>query len=245
MSVNGRRGLVLGIPVDVAGLGEFADWIDERGRCYVPGDSAEYLATVNLDFLATLPEREWTCGLAEMFKHGCLEQSGRVLEELLANAGSLRDPTSPALARAILDSAGVKAEVVSRDEREGGLRAILNLGHTTAHALESLTGYKRFSHGEAVARGLATALLLSQRLAGLAGPELERLLEAMATMGLPRDTAGASLEDVWEHMKFDKKSEQGAPRFVLLRAPGDPVYGQPVELADFAAVWNEQRERFG
>ena len=217
----------------------------DRGKNMVGAFYQPRFVYFNTQFLSTLPETEWICGLAEMVKHACLDDSGVLLKHLEAHAEQLRDPANPQLRAAVLQSAGFKARIVSQDEREGGLRAVLNLGHTTAHAIESLTGYKRFSHGEAVARGLVTALFLSRRVTGLSDAAVERYLKLFARLGLPGDTAGFSPVQVLDHMRFDKKSVRGIPRFVLLRTPGDPVYGVKIIEADFLAAFAEQAERFG
>lgn len=199
------------------------------------------LVYCNVSMFSTLPEPEWLCGFAEMVKHAFLEQTGSLLEFLEANAERIRD--LEILKRAIKDSAAFKAGIVGQDEQETGLRAILNLGHTTAHALESVTEYKRFSHGQAVARGLVTALLLSKSR-GFSSEQTERMLALMKVLGLPMDTAGFSSRELFEHMKFDKKNSGSEIRFVLLEAAG-PVYGVPVIEAEFRAAWEEQKERFG
>lgn len=199
----------------------------------------------NQSLLASLPESEWICGLAEMFKHGLIEESGRVLTNLRASVGRLRTADSPDLRAAVLDSVAVKAGVVEQDVRENGLRAVLNLGHTTAHAIESATAHRRFSHGAAVSRGLATMLLLSRDVLGLPPGETEDLLAAMESFALPRDTAGLSAAELLEHMRFDKKTVAGVPKFVLLERRGRPIFGQDVSEEQFQQAWSEQAERFG
>ncbi|MEQ9363109.1 MAG: 3-dehydroquinate synthase [Leptospirales bacterium] len=217
----------------------------DRGKNMVGAFYQPRFVYFNTQFLRTLPRREWVCGLAEMVKHACLDETGLLLADLERNGDRLRDPGAPELRKAVLDSAAFKARVVSADEREGGLRAILNLGHTTAHSLESLTDYKRFSHGEAVARGLVTALLLSRRVLGLADAVVERYLKLFESLGLPGDTAGFAPSEVLDHMRFDKKSVRGIPRFVLLEDAGRPRYGIQVPEAEFLAAFAEQAERFG
>ena len=216
----------------------------DRGKNMVGAFYQPRFVYFNTDFLRTLPAREWNCGLAEMVKHGFLESSGRVLEFMEENIAELRDPSSPRLARAVLDSIAVKAWVVERDEKEAGLRAVLNLGHTTAHALESATNYERFSHGEAVSRGLATMLILSRNLLGLPRADEERMMKAMQDLGLPLDTAGLGAGEALAHMKYDKKNVGGRPRFVLLAGLGDPRIGLEVSEDDFTKAFSEQAERF-
>ncbi|MBX7057765.1 MAG: 3-dehydroquinate synthase [Leptospirales bacterium] len=202
------------------------------------------LVYFNQSLLGTLPEREWSCGLSEMCKHACMD-SAEMLSRLAGHASLMRQPASVELRQALIDSVRFKARVVSEDDRENGLRAILNLGHTTAHAIESLAGYGRFLHGEAVARGLVTALLLSMNKVGLPEDEAQRALEAMAALRLPRDCGGLEADALFDHMQFDKKNYGGQVRFVLLQRIGQPLYDQPVTQAEFRAAWAEQGRRFG
>ncbi len=216
-----------------------------RGKNMVGAFHQPRLVYFYLGFLRTLSAPELICGLAEMFKHALLEESGRLLADLEAHAPEARSRDSQFLEQAVTDSIAVKAAVVAMDERELGPRAALNLGHTTAHAIESLTGYVRFSHGEAVSRGLVTMLLLSRDTAGLPEKVVERLLALMERLGLPRDTAGLGPEQVSAHLKYDKKSVDGASRFVLLSNAGAVLLGRHVSQAQFEAAWSEQARRFG
>lgn len=206
----------------------------------------------NLHYLSTLPAREWICGLAEMAKHAFLTDRTEIFDRLLETArqamtheGGFRSLPLSILKDRIKESVSVKAAVVAADETEMGLRASLNLGHTTAHAIESLLQYKGMTHGEAVSRGLVTALLLSRDLEGLPAEQCEAMFELMQGLGLPLDTAGFAATDLLEHMKFDKKNEAGTIRFVLLKRRGEPVWGVPLPAEAFHRAWAEQRSRFG
>lgn len=206
----------------------------------------------NLHYLSTLPAREWICGLAEMAKHAFLTDRTEIFDRLLETArqamrheGGFRSLPLSILKDRIQESVSVKAAVVAADETEMGLRASLNLGHTTAHAIESLLQYKGMTHGEAVSRGLVTALLLSRDVEGLPAEECEAMFELMKGLELPLDTAGFEATDLLEHMKFDKKSESGIIRFVLLKRRGEPVWGVPLPAGAFHSAWAEQRSRFG
>jgi 3-dehydroquinate synthase len=206
----------------------------------------------NLHYLSTLPPREWICGLAEMAKHAFLTERSEIFDRLLETArqalkheGGFRSLPLSILKKRIQESVSVKASVVAADETEKGLRASLNLGHTTAHAIESLLQYRGMTHGEAVSRGLVTALLLSRELQGLPEEECETMLELMQGLQLPLDTAGFEATDLLEHMKFDKKNEAGTIRFVLLKRRGKPVWGVPLSAQAFRRAWAEQRARFG
>lgn len=205
------------------------------GAFYHPG-----LVWCNLNTLQTLPDTEWSCGLAEMAKHAALETSGKLRKALIHSAGNVRDPET--LAPRIIESMAVKAFVVARDEKEAGLRACLNLGHTTAHGIESLTDYGRFSHGQAVSRGLVTALLLSGNR-GYSAKLVQENLEMMESLNLPMDTAGLEASDLWQHMKYDKKNVEGQIRFVLFGKDGLDL-SVPVSYEDFAAAWNDQKDKW-
>ena len=215
-----------------------------QGKNMVGAFHQPRLVYFNIDLLKTLPDREWDCGLAEMVKHAFLESSGRVYGFMLENYRQLRAP-GDALARAVLESISVKRAVVNQDEKERGLRAVLNLGHSAAHAIESLTNYEKFSHGEAVSRGLVTALLLSRITLGLSLKELEEMLALMEKLDLPMDTQGFSGDEILAHMQFDKKVVDGKPRFVLLEGRGAPQFDLSVAPDEFKSAWSEQAARFG
>ncbi len=228
--------------VDASVGGKVAVNVANMGKNMVGAFHQPRFVYINLDFLASLPPKEWCCGLAEMLKHALLEKNGRLLRELFSNASHY---SSPALGQAIRDSIAVKAAIVQKDTKEGGMRALLNLGHTTAHALEALGRYKRFSHGEAVSRGLVSALLLSRKLLALDSAYVENCFAQMQKLKLPQDTAAFSARAVYKQMRYDKKSKAGEARFVLLKAPGEGLWNQEIAFQDFEKIWSEQKERFG
>ena len=172
------------------------------------------------DTLSTLPERELRAGLAEVIKHGLILDEAFVAS-LEQNMGMLLARDAPALSRAVLRSCELKAQVVAADEREQGLRAILNFGHTFAHAIEAGLGYGSWVHGEAVAAGMAMAAELSLR-AGLIGADDARRARALvAAAGLPvAGPAELSADRYLELMSVDKKAAGGRIRFILLEAIG-------------------------
>lgn len=173
--------------------------------------------------LSTLPEREYKAGLAEIAKAALIADLS-LFEWLEENMTGLNLRSETALLHAIRRSCEIKATIVAADEREHGPRAWLNLGHTFGHALEQITGYTRYLHGEAVAIGLVMALMLSERVTGLdpaLRPRLISLLQAFSLpTSLPADIAPDLLLDA---MHLDKKHVMAGWRLVLLRAPGDPV----------------------
>jgi 3-dehydroquinate synthase len=169
--------------------------------------------------LDTLPERELRAGIAEVVKHGFILDAGFV-GWLEANMGKLIARERAALEHAVRCCCELKAGVVAADERESGLRAILNFGHTFGHAIEAGVGYGEWLHGEAVAAGMVMAAELSARAGTLARSDAERVRALVARAGLP--TAGPALapERLLELMQVDKKAAGGRLRFVLLDAIG-------------------------
>jgi 3-dehydroquinate synthase len=176
----------------------------------------------DLDTLATLPDRELRAGLAEVIKYGPIADAGflawieRELPALLA-----REPA--ALAHAVRRSCEIKAEVVGQDERESGLRAILNFGHTFGHAIEAGLGYGQWLHGEAVGIGMLLAADLSHRLGLVDAGFVERLRALLQRAGLPLTAPPLGADRYLELMRVDKKAEGGEIRFVLVDAPGHAV----------------------
>lgn len=184
------------------------------------------LVVCDLATLDTLPAREFSAGLAEVVKYGPIADMDFMawLEE---NMDALLARDRAALAYAVRRSCEVKAWVVGQDERESGLRAILNFGHTFGHAIEAGMGYGVWLHGEGVAAGMVMAAELSRRLGLVDDAFVQRLIRLIARAGLPVkgpvidvvDNAGRYLE----LMRIDKKSEAGEIRFVLTYEPGKAV----------------------
>lgn len=173
----------------------------------------------DIDTLRTLPQREVAAGLAEVIKYAPIADAG-FLDWIEAHLHALLALDAAALQWAIRRSCEIKAGVVSRDEHEAGLRAILNFGHTFGHAIETGLGHGQWLHGEAVACGMVMAADLSARL-GLIDPayalRLERLIGAA---GLPQRGPALGAERYLELMRLDKKAEGGEMRFVVIEAPG-------------------------
>jgi 3-dehydroquinate synthase len=175
--------------------------------------------------LATLPVREVRAGLAEVLKHGLLADRA-YFERSVADLPRLLALDPAALAQAIAGSCAIKAAVVGRDERENGERALLNLGHTFGHAIEALTGFERWLHGEAVGCGLCLAADLSLRL-GLIGPDaLAAVQDAVAAAGLPVRIPGLPVAAAFAAMRTDKKAYAGRIDFVVLERIGQAVRRQ-------------------
>ncbi|QOL50422.1 3-dehydroquinate synthase [Massilia litorea] len=180
--------------------------------------------------LSTLPARELSAGLAEVIKHGAILDAA-FFDWIEANIDRLvaRDPG--ALSHAIARSCEIKAEVVRKDEREGGLRAVLNFGHTFGHAIEAGLGYGTWLHGEAVGCGMVMAADLSRRLGLVDDATVERVRALVAAAGLPVKAPDLGIERWIELMEVDKKNEGGAIKFILLKPLGSPsISSVPPEL---------------
>jgi 3-dehydroquinate synthase len=192
------------------------------------------LVVCDLNSLQTLPARELSAGLAEVIKYGPIADMV-FFDWIEAHIDALmaRDPA--ALAHAVQRSCEIKAHVVGQDERESGLRAILNFGHTFGHAIEAGLGFGVWLHGEAVGCGMVMAAQLSERLGLVDSAFVARLTALIARAGLPtrapvidaQDNAGHYLA----HMRLDKKAEGGDIKFVVIQSPGQAaVQGAPDPL---------------
>jgi len=195
------------------------------GAFYQPARVVCDLAT-----LATLPARELSAGLAEVIKYGPIADL-RFLDWIEANIDALMRREPAALAHAVQRSCEIKAEVVGQDERESGLRAILNFGHTFGHAIEAGLGYGEWLHGEAVGCGMVMALQLSRRLGLVDAAFVQRVTALIARTGLPTVGPDLGAGRYLELMRVDKKAEAGEIRFVVIERPGQAgVRGAPDEV---------------
>ncbi len=176
----------------------------------------------DLDLLDTLPERELSAGLAEIIKYGPIADVV-FLDWIETHIDALRARDKAALAHAVRRSCEIKAWVVGMDEREGGLRAILNFGHTFGHAIETGQGYGVWLHGEAVGCGLVMAADLSARLGLVDGALVPRLQRLCERAGLPVQAPAMPLGRWMDLMRVDKKAEAGEIRFVLINGLGHAV----------------------
>ncbi|MDB5944802.1 MAG: 3-dehydroquinate synthase [Ramlibacter sp.] len=184
----------------------------------------------DLDTLQTLPARELSAGLAEVIKYGPISDL-EFLSWIEANVDALMAREPAALSHAVVRSCEIKAWVVGQDERESGLRAILNFGHTFGHAIEAGLGYGEWLHGEAVGCGMVMAARLSQRLGGVDESFVERLTTLIRRAGLPVQGPQLGAARYLELMRVDKKAEAGEIRFVVIDRPGHAtVRGAPDAL---------------
>jgi len=197
--------------------------------------------------LDTLPKRELLCGYAEVVKYGVINDRD-FFDWLSAHGQALLDGDSARRREAVMRSCANKAQVVAADEREAGLRALLNLGHTFGHALEAEIGFDdKLKHGEAVAIGIMMALDLSVRLALCPEGDRDMVCDHFAAVGLPTTIAGLTgdnwtAEKLLEHMGRDKKTEGGKLTFILARGIGRSFVAKDVDPAAVAAVLTDYIE---
>jgi 3-dehydroquinate synthase len=171
--------------------------------------------------LATLPEREFRAGMAEVIKYGVIGDAELFAELEAAGDLSSMAAVGPALLQTLLErSAAAKARVVAADEREGGLRAILNYGHTLGHVVETLCGYGTWLHGEAVAIGMVAAGEIALAMGLWSAADQARQQAVIAAAGLPRAWPRLDPEAVLRCLQADKKVKDGRVRFVLPTAIG-------------------------
>ncbi|MGH8714921.1 MAG: 3-dehydroquinate synthase [Casimicrobiaceae bacterium] len=185
--------------------------------------------------LATLPEREYVAGVAEIIKYGAACDAS-LFSWLEANIAPLLARAQGAIEYAVAESCRIKARVVAADEREAGARALLNFGHTFGHAIEAAAGYGTWLHGEAVAAGMVLATRLSVRIAGLPQEDAGRIVRLIDCAGLPVQPPSLPLERWIELMSLDKKVRSGTLRFILLRALGDAVARSDASSVDLRAA---------
>jgi shikimate kinase/3-dehydroquinate synthase len=180
------------------------------------------LVVDDVALLATLPGRSLREGFAEVIKHGLIRDPA-MLDELERSTGALLEAEPGVMADIVARNVRIKADVVSRDERDTGLRAILNYGHTVGHALEAATAYTRVLHGEAIAVGMMAAAEIGERIGLTPAHVRERQRRLLERFGLPVRLSGVSVDAVMDAIALDKKVAAGRLRWVLLREIGEPV----------------------
>jgi 3-dehydroquinate synthase len=194
-----------------------------RGKNMIGAFHQPRCVLADTDTLASLPDRELSAGLAEVVKYGLIGDP-ELFEWLEAEMPRLRARDPQALAYAIERSCADKAAIVCQDERESGVRALLNLGHTFGHAIEAGMGYGSWLHGEAVAAGMVLASDLSQRLGWVDEQVVQRVKALLQSAGLPvSPPAELDATRMLQLMSVDKKVAAGKLRLVLLRAIGSAV----------------------
>jgi len=202
------------------------------------------LVLCDLDTLRTLPMREYRSGLAEVIKYGIIYDA-ELFEELERKMEKLVRREPKVLAGVIARCCEIKAEVVAQDETESGLRAILNFGHTIGHALEAISNYGKYLHGEAISIGQVAAAKLSGEILGLPQRDVERIGNLFNRAGLPTNIAlnQGQRKKLFAAMKLDKKVSAGEIKFVLARRIGEVEFGQKVSSSLLQQALNSSHAR--
>lgn len=197
--------------------------------------------------LRTLPARDVASGIYEIVKCGAIRLEP-LLRYLERNLAAVLACEAPAIVHVILEAVRIKAQVVAHDEREAGIRMILNYGHTIGHALEAATSYRRFRHGEAVAWGMIAAAELGCATGRMRVEDAERLMRLIRRIEPLPPMRGVSLARVWDALQHDKKVRDGKLRMVLLRRLGQPEIVDDLDpfrlrclVADFLGTADERR----
>lgn len=174
---------------------------------------------MDLDMMKSLPQREIATGLGEVVKYGYIYDRD-FYEYLLAHKDEILNLNSNAVSHIIARSCEIKADVVSQDEKESGLRAILNFGHTLAHAIEKETQYKKYNHGEAVAIGMVGAAKISAKLGMIDEKIVDDMEKLLAMFNLPQKAENCRAENIYADIFHDKKTVNGTVNWVLLQDIG-------------------------
>jgi 3-dehydroquinate synthase len=184
------------------------------------------LVLCDLNTIKTLPKRELRAGLAEVIKYGIIEDS-KLFKRLERKMSDLLNLDTIEMAYIVARSCQIKAKIVEQDETENGLRAILNYGHTIGHALEAISSYGKFLHGEAISIGQVAASKISRDLHGLSQSEVDRIEALFTAAGLPTKIhlSKNEIKKLLAAMKLDKKVSDGKVNFVLASAIGKVSFG--------------------
>jgi len=184
---------------------------------------------VDVAFLKTLPEREYLSAFAEVVKYGMIRDK-KLFEFLENSVDALKNRDLESLRFVVERSIKNKAEIVAEDEKEKNIRALLNFGHTFAHAIESITNYKRYLHGEAVSIGMVIASRLAEKLGYMRSEDTKRLKNLLLSFGLPiKVDFSINPEQIYEIMLKDKKNRDGVLRFVLTMGIGNSIITDSIE----------------
>jgi 3-dehydroquinate synthase len=206
-----------------------------RGKNMIGAFHQPLAVIADTQTLSSLPDRELRAGLAEVIKHG-FALDAELATWLEEHVGQVLARDARALAHVVRRSCELKARVVAADEREAGARALLNFGHTFAHAIEAGAGYGAWLHGEAVAAGMLMAAELSVRAGLLGSADAERLRSVVRRAGLPLAGPALSPERYLELMSSDKKAAGGRPRYVVLQGIGRAALRDDLHEADVRAA---------
>ncbi|MHB8169959.1 MAG: 3-dehydroquinate synthase [Thermincolia bacterium] len=172
------------------------------------------LVFIDIATLRSLPQREIQTGLAEVIKYGVIWDQ-KFFQYLVDNTEAIKNLTTQHLLHLVQTSCTIKARVVELDEKEANLRAILNFGHTFGHALEALTNYKLYRHGEAVAIGMVSASRIATAIALLESGAKDAIEELIKAFGLPTDFRDLQVDEIMDKMLYDKKTQAGRVNFII------------------------------
>lgn len=208
-----------------------------QGKNLVGAFHQPSLVVCDIDVLKSLPRRELVAGLAEVVKYGVIWDA-ELFSLLERDAEKIAAGDASLLAHFVKRSCEIKAEVVSKDEREDSLRAILNFGHTMGHAIEAVSGYGKFLHGEAISVGMIYAARLSVVLRGFPQADADRLTKLLARFGLSTSAPGLDWDALRKAMGVDKKNTAGKLKFVLAKRIGEVEFGCEVPEELMLETWN-------
>tara|TARA_R110000868_G_scaffold380784_1_gene646898 strand:+ start:72770 stop:73837 length:1068 start_codon:yes stop_codon:yes gene_type:complete len=211
-----------------------------RGKNMIGAFYQPQAVIIDIDTLVTLPPQQFAAGMAEVVKHGLIKDAAYFAEvEQQADAALQQEPAL--LKGLIRRSCEIKAAVVSADEREAGERMLLNFGHTFAHAIETLTDYQQYLHGEAVAIGMVLAAKLSQQLGLLDAMDVNRIQQVLAKLQLPTALPTSLSSDAMiQAMRHDKKVNDKGLRFIVLNAIGDAKIVDNIDIDMIAHVLEDR-----
>ena len=213
-----------------------------RGKNLIGAFHQPRLVLIDPEALRTLPEREYRSGLAEIVKTGAALDA-ELFRSLEAGVDALRRRDAGVLEAVVATCCAAKARIVERDEREEtGLRMVLNYGHTVGHALEALSGYRRWLHGEAVAIGMAAAGRLAVRLGWVGGDAAARQDALLRDVGLPTRFSGIEPQAIVDALRHDKKARDGRVPFILMRSVGRAEACNEVPMDTVLQVLREIQE---
>lgn len=198
------------------------------------------LVLCDLGTLATLPSRELRAGMAEVIKYGIIFDA-KLFGVLEKNMPGLLDLDEDLIGKVVARCCKIKAQVVEADEKEGGLRAILNYGHTVGHAIEAISGYSEYLHGEAISVGMVKAGILSSELLGFPRNHQERVVNLLKETQLPTEISftRSQINKLKKAMLLDKKVQNGEVRFVLAESIGKVQFGCSVDAERLENILNE------
>jgi 3-dehydroquinate synthase len=212
-----------------------------QGKNLVGAFHQPALVVCDVDTLKSLPPREFSAGLAEVIKYGVIRNAS-LFTRLEKQLPALFKGDAGLIQEIVAASCAIKAEVVGHDERESGLRAILNFGHTAGHALEAVSGYGRYLHGEAIGVGMAFAGRVSHDVRGFPAEECARLIQLIKHAGLPVEAPEYPWPALRQAMSVDQKGLAGQPRFVLADRLGAVTAGCSVPDEVLQKIWEGRGE---